>query len=61
VQRAACRLFIGKVHKDKIVTRTRRNRWCVNPAHLQLVEEILLDYGHKIGCIAGAQDVGRIG
>lgn len=42
--RAAYQLFIGPVHKDKIVLPTCRNRLCVNPRHLTLVNEVPLDY-----------------
>jgi hypothetical protein len=43
------RTSFGPVHRGQIVTQTCRNRLCVNPEHLQLVEEIPLDYGHTTG------------
>ena len=45
--RAAYQLFIGPVGKDQIVTQCCRNRLCVNPDHLQLVDEIPQDYWHR--------------
>ena len=42
--RAAFQLFVGPVHKDKIVLQRCRNRLCVNPEHLELVDEIPHDY-----------------
>jgi len=45
--RAAYQLFIGPVHKDKIVTQRCRNRLCVNPEHLELVDEIPRDHWHR--------------
>ena len=45
--RAAYQLFKGEVDKDKIVTQKCRNRLCINPEHLELVDEIPHDYWHK--------------
>jgi len=44
--RAAYELFIGPAG-DRIVTQTCRNRLCVNPEHLELVDEIPRDYWHQ--------------
>jgi hypothetical protein len=45
--RAAYQLFIGPVQQDKIVMPRCRNRLCVNPEHLDLVDEVPLDYWHR--------------
>ena len=45
--RAAYQLFIGPLHIDKIVLPKCRNRLCVNPEHLELVDEVPLDYWHR--------------
>ena len=45
--RAAYQLFIGPLHKDEIVLPKCRNRLCVNPEHLELVEEVPRDYWHR--------------
>jgi hypothetical protein len=45
--RAAYQLFIGPVCKDKIVLQKCRNRLCVNPEHLELVDKVPLDYWHR--------------
>ena len=45
--RAAYQLFIGPLHEDKIVLPICRNRLCVNPEHLELVDEVPLDYWHR--------------
>jgi hypothetical protein len=45
--RAAYQLFIGPVHEDRIVLPKCRNRLCVNPEHLELVDEVPLDYWHR--------------
>jgi hypothetical protein len=44
--RAAYELFIGPAG-DRIVTQTCRNRLCVNPEHLELVDEIPRDHWHR--------------
>lgn len=44
--RAAYRLFVGPLHKDKLVLPRCRNRLCVNPDHLELVDEVPGDYWH---------------
>jgi hypothetical protein len=45
--RAAYQLFIGPVDGDKIVLPRCRNRLCVNPEHLELVDEVPVDYWHR--------------
>ena len=45
--RAAYQLFIGPLHKDKLVLPKCRNRLCVNPEHLELVDEVPLAYWHR--------------
>jgi hypothetical protein len=45
--RAAYQLFIGPVHEDEIVLPRCRNRLCVNPEHLVLVDEVPVDYWHR--------------
>jgi hypothetical protein len=45
--RAAYQLFIGPVQQGKIVLQTCRNRLCVNPDHLELVDKVPLDYWHR--------------
>lgn len=44
--RAACQLFIGPLGKEGIVTQSCRNRSCINPHHLETVDQIPLDYWH---------------
>lgn len=44
--RAAYRLFVGPLHKDEIVLPRCRNRLCVNPDHLEVVDEVPGDYWH---------------
>ena len=44
--RAAYQLFIGSLDEDKMVLPKCRNRLCVNPEHLELVDEVPLDYWH---------------
>ena len=45
--RAAYQLFVGPLQEDKIVLPRCRNRLCVNPEHLELVDEVPLDYWHR--------------
>lgn len=45
--RAAYELFIGPVPKDKIVLQRCRNRLCINPEHLELVDTVPQDYWHE--------------
>ena len=44
--RAAYELFVGPAG-DRIVTQTCGNRLCVNPEHLELVDEIARDHWHR--------------
>jgi len=39
-QRASYELFIGPIDKNGIIIQTCKNRLCVNPEHLQQVEEV---------------------
>jgi hypothetical protein len=45
--RAAYQLFIGPLGKEEIVTQSCRNRLCINPDHLETVDQIPLDYWHR--------------
>lgn len=44
--RAACQLFIGPLGKEEIITQSCRNRLCINPDHLETVDQTPLDYWH---------------
>jgi len=45
--RAAYQLFVGPIDTDKIVLPKCRNRLCVNPEHLELVDEVPAGYWHR--------------
>ena len=47
VSRAAYQLFIGPLHEDEIVMPKCRKRLCVNHEHLELVDEVPLDYWNR--------------
>lgn len=44
--RASYRLFIGEIPNKKVVIQRCKNRLCVNPEHLQLLDEVPNDYWH---------------
>jgi len=45
--RAAYQLFIGPLCGDEIVIQSCRNRLCINPDHLETVDQIPVDHWHR--------------